>query len=293
MFAQAQIAGADSNINVQVIYVPDVAESVKIDIQPTLEDPKVNAPTYSYNFPNIAYKPKSVYTPINPVFIRPEEPEDLFDNYIEIGGGNYLTSYLDASIHNTQDKYYTYGLKLRHHAASASKNPQQGLFSQNQVKAYGSREKGNDLYGEIDYQRNVVHYYGYLIDTPTLELNDINQIYNDINANAIWSLKKAKVESDLDIGFNIFDKLGENESTFKVANDNAFGIGKGDLHLELGGMYTQLTETAKYNRLFIDVKPHYEFKYKKYLLDIGLNVNYLNDSSTNKIYPFPYLKGET
>ena len=52
---------------------PENAESVKIDIQPTLEEPKVNAPSYNYTFPNVSYKPKSVYSPINPVFVKPEK----------------------------------------------------------------------------------------------------------------------------------------------------------------------------------------------------------------------------
>lgn len=295
----AQNTTSDStlaDVTVKTRYEPDVAESVKIEIQPTLEDPKVQAPTYSYVFPNVAYKPKAVYTPIDPVFIKPEPAEDLFDNYVEIGGGNYLTSYLDASIHNTQDKYYTYGLQVKHHAASASSNPAQGLFSQNRVKAYGLRERGNDLYGEIDYNRNVVHYYGYLQDTAnTLELGDINQIYNDISAKAIWSMSKARISNDLDIGFDLFDKLGENESTIRLTNSSKIKAGNGHALVDLGAMYTQLTETADYKRLFIDIRPHYQFDYKKYSLDIGINANYIGeiDSSLSDIKIAPYLKGET
>lgn len=297
--AISQTTNADStlaDVTVNTKYKPDVAESVKIDIQPTLEEPAVKAPTYSYIFPNVAYKPKAVYTPIDPVFIKPEPAEDLFDNYVEIGGGNYLTSYLDASIHNTQDKYYTYGLLLKHHAANSSKNPNQGLFSQNHIKAYGLRERGNDLYGEIDYNRNVVHYYGYLEDTANaLELGDINQIYNDISAKAVWSVNKSRISNNFDIGFDLFDKLGENESTFRFINESKFKAGKGHVLLELGAMYTQLTETAKYNRLFIDIKPHYQFDYKTYTLDLGINANYIGelDSSRNEIKIAPYLKGET
>ncbi|MFB1004023.1 MAG: hypothetical protein QMC70_07800, partial [Bacteroidia bacterium] len=287
--AVAQNTTVDStlaDVTVNTKYKPDVAESVKIDIQPTLEEPKVKAPTYNYVFPNAAYKPKTVYTPIDPVFIKSEKPEDLFDNYIEIGGGNYLTSYIDASINNTQDKYYTYGLQFKHHAANASNNPEQGLFSQNRIKAYGLREQGNDLYGEIDYNRNVVHYYGYLADTENpLELGDINQIYNDISAKAIWSVNKSRIDNKFDIGFNLFDKLGENESTFKALNSSKFKAGKGHVLLDVGAMYTQLTETVNYKRLFIDIKPHYQFDLKKYTFDIGLNANYIGelDSSRNEI----------
>jgi|TARA_B110000902_G_scaffold177418_1_gene201163 hypothetical protein len=297
--AVAQNTTVDStlaDVTVNTKYKPDVAESVKIDIQPTLEEPKVKAPTYNYVFPNAAYKPKTVYTPIDPVFIKLEKPEDLFDNYIEIGGGNYLTSYIDASINNTQDKYYTYGLQFKHHAANASNNPEQGLFSQNRIKAYGLREQGNDLYGEIDYNRNVVHYYGYLADTANpLELGDINQIYNDISAKAIWSVNKSRIDNKFDIGFNLFDKLGENESTFKALNSSKFKAGKGHVLLDVGAMYTQLTETVNYKRLFIDIKPHYQFDLKKYTFDIGLNANYIGelDSSRNEIKLAPHIKAET
>ena len=293
-YAQISSDSTLKNIEVTTNYIPDVAESKKIDIQPTLEEPKVETPTYNYIFPNAAYKPKSVYSPIDPIFIKKEPVEELFDNYIEIGGGNYLTSYLDANIYNTRDKYYTYGLQLNHHAASASKNPNQALYSQNRIKAFGLREKGNDLYADIDYQRNVVHYYGYLEDTITRELGDLNQIYNDLNATAEWSIQKRKVENVLDFDFNLFDKLGENENTFRATNTSSLKLGSGKLHIDLGAMYTTLTETAIYDRLFIDIRPHYEFDYKKYTLDLGITLNYLNDfGSINVIYPAPFVKAET
>lgn len=297
--AIAQNNGQDStlaDVTINTKYKPDVGESVKIDIQPTLEEPKIKAPKYSYVFPQIAYKPKSVYSPIDPVFIKPESAVDLFDNYVEIGGGNYLTSYLDASIHNTQDKYYTYGLQVKHHAASASNNPNQGLFSQNRVKAYGLREKGNNFYGEIDYARNVVHYYGYKNEPASpKELVDINQIYNDINAKALWAVKKKRVQNELDFGFNLFDKLGENESTIQVLNTTKLKVNKGHALLDLGTTFTQLTENADYTRLFIDILPHYQFDHKKYSFDLGVNINYIAeiDSSRTELLPAPYIKVET
>ena len=293
-YAQISSDSTLKNIEVTTNYIPDVAESKKIDIQPTLEEPKVETPTYNYIFPNAAYKPKSVYSPIDPIFIKKEPVEELYDNYLEIGGGNYLTSYLDANIYNTRDKYYTYGLQLNHHAASASKNPNQALYSQNRIKAFGLREKGNDLYADIDYQRNVVHYYGYLEDTITRELGDLNQIYNDLKATAEWSIQKRKIENVLDFDFNLFDKLGENENTFRATNTSSLKLGSGKLHIDLGAMYTTLTETAIYDRLFIDIRPHYEFDYKKYTLDLGITLNYLNDfGSINVIYPAPFVKAET
>lgn len=284
------------NVDVYTNYKPNVAESVKIDLEPTLKDPEVSPPSYDYEFPNIAYKPKAVYSQIDPVYLKVEEPEPLADNYLELGGGNYLSSYLDASIHNTRDKYYTYGLRVKHHASSASKNPQQALFSQNRITAFGKREKGTNLSGEIDYQRNVVHYYGYLVDTPSLELGDINQIYNDINAGLEWEFDERNYDGNLDFDFNLFDKLGENESTIRLQNFNGFKAGRGTFNLDFSTVFTQLNERANLDRLFIDLTPHMEFKYNKFSFDLGLNGNYALQSdsvSTGQFRIFPHLKAET
>ena len=71
-----------------------------------------------------------------------------------------------------------------HHASNNSDNPQNALFSRNRINLYGLREKGDDLYTELDFNRNVVHYYGYLDDQSEHNTNAINQIYNDITAKA-------------------------------------------------------------------------------------------------------------
>ena len=179
-----QITDGDTNVVITTKYQPDVIETKKIEITPELNELKVNSPEYNYNFPPISYKPKSVYTPIDPIFLKPEKDELLFDNFIEIGGGNYLTSYLNTSVHNTQSKYYSYGVNIMHHAANNSDNPQNALFSRNKINLYGLREKGDDLYTELDFNRNVVHYYGYIDKQPEYTTDDINQIYNDITAKA-------------------------------------------------------------------------------------------------------------
>lgn len=280
------------NVDIITIYQPDVAESVKIEIEPTLEEPKHDPVSYNYSFPGLSYQPKAVYSPIDPIYLKPEKEPDLYDNYIEIGGGNFLTSYVDARIHNTQDKYYTYGLRLKHHAASLSKRPNQGLFSENRVTAFGLREKGASLRGEIDYRRNVVHYYGY-VDSLDLSLDDINQIYNDINANLNWNKSSSRVNSEVDFNFNVFDRLQGNETTVSLKSENEFDLRQAKLHFDLGGMYNSIIQETAYNRIFVDFLPHLEFKYDKYDVDLGIQINYFNDSNSNLLYYAPYLKVQT
>ena len=288
-----QITDGDTNVVITTKYQPDVIETKKIEITPELNEPKVNSPEYNYNFPPISYQPKSVYTPIDPIFLKPEKDELLFDNYIEIGGGNYLTSYLNTSVHNTQSKYYSYGVNIMHHAANNSDNPQNALFSRNKINLYGLREKGDDLYTELDFNRNVVHYYGYKDKQPEYTTDDINQIYNDITAKAEWSRKKKKYNNQMNLMLNLFDNLGENENTLTVQNSFSKRIRSDIFMLDFGTTYTQLVEKADYKRFFVNLKPHYHFRYKKIKIDIGVNTNYFLDSNTNQIYIAPYGHLET
>ena len=283
-----QITDGDTNVVITTRYQPDVIETSKIKIVPELNEPSVKISKYDYDFPTITYQPKSVYKPIDPIFLKPEKEELLFDNYVEIGGGNYLTSFINASIYNTQDKFNSYGVNVLHHASNNSDNPNNALFSKNRINLYGLREKGDDLYTEIDYNRNVIHYYGYSDITPEIALEDINQIYNDITAKAIWSKKENRFDNQSTIIFNLFDKLGENENTINFSNSFTRKRKSTELHVDFGTTYTQLVEQADYNRFFINLKPHYEFRYKKINIDLGVNTNYFLDSNTNKIYIAPY-----
>jgi hypothetical protein len=288
-----QITDGDTNVVITTRYQPDVVETAKIEISPELNEPALNSPEYQYNFPSISYKPKSVYTPIDPIFLKPEKDELLFDNYIEVGGGNYLTSYLYARVYNTQNKYYSYGVNVMHHAANNSDNPQNALFSKNKINVYGLREKGDDLYTELDFNRNVIHYYGYLDKQTEYTKEDINQIYNDITAKAKWSRKKKRYNNQMNVMLNLFDNLVENENTLMVQNSFSKRIRSDIFSLDLGITYTQLFERADYNRFFVNLKPHYKFRYKKIDVDLGVNTNYFLDSNTNQIYIAPFGHFET
>lgn len=284
-----QITDGDTNVVITTRYQPDVIETSKIKIAPELNEPSLKINKYDYNFPSITYQPKSVYSPINPIFLKPEKEELLFDNYVEIGGGNYLTSYIKTSLHNTQDKFNSYGVNILHHASNNSDDPNNALFSKNRINLYGLREKGDDLYTEIDFNRNVVHFYGYSSEiTQEIALEDINQIYNDITAKAIWSKKENRFNNKSSVIFNLFDNLGENENTINFSNSFTRKRKSTKFHVDFGSTYTQLVEQADYKRFFINFKPHYEFGYKKINLDLGVNTIYFLDSNTNKIRFAPY-----
>ena len=124
-------------------------------------------------------------------------------------------------------------------------------------------------------------------------LEDINQIYNDISAKAIWSKNKKRYTNQASFNINLFDKLGENENTIHFLNTYGQKIKSNEFLIDFESTYTQLIEEADYNRFFINFKPHYKFRYKKVIIDLGVNTNYFLDSNTNQIYIAPYGMLET
>ena len=289
----SQITTGDTNVVITTRYRPEIIETDKISILPQLVAPSVSERTYTYHFPSILYHPQSVYTPIDPIFLKPEKAEILFDNYIEVAGGNYLSSFFNANIHNTQHEYNTYGLSLKHHAANQSDNPKNALFSDNYIKAFGLREKGDDVYAEIEYQRNAINYYGYLDKFSDLSLDSIIQIFHDITSKARWNRDNPKYKNQLELELNLFNHQNFNEQTIDIVNSFEKSIQSNLVQLDIEANYTQFYSTSKYNRFTLGFKPHYNFKYKKINLDIGLNTNYLLDSNTNYIYIAPSLRVET
>jgi hypothetical protein len=65
-----QITDGDTNVVITTRYQPDVIETSKIKIVPELNEPSVKISKYDYDFPTITYQPKSVYTPIDPIFFK-------------------------------------------------------------------------------------------------------------------------------------------------------------------------------------------------------------------------------
>ena len=83
------------------------------------------------------------------------------------GEATYLTPYAELRIHSVRNKKYNYGFYGKHLSANAGK-PENADFSDNHLGVVGSKmgNKG-ELTGKLDYERHVVHFYGYDPDSFT------------------------------------------------------------------------------------------------------------------------------
>jgi hypothetical protein len=148
--------------------------------------------TEKINYEFNAQKINTVYEldPIKAANVKNEPLAKLYKGLVKGGWGNYSSPFFELFYNTARKKEYQTGIHYRHFSSTGQlKNVGFSGFSQNRIDAYGKTFIGkNTLKGDISYDRNVWHYYGFnpkdpeLVSLP-LNRSDIKQQYQMVKAN--------------------------------------------------------------------------------------------------------------
>ena len=184
-----------------------------------VQTPKVDV---SYQFEEVKPQLPSVDPKIRVLKIKEPPLDKLYGNYVKVGFGNFLTPYVDFFANNTRNDEYAYGVHLEH--LSSRFGPVDDDNSGNSHTQVGVEGKyfanGNTLSGEVGYERNRYHFYGYSPETePTPTRDDIKQIFNVISARLALERDEVGRPFDYRIGGSF-----QNLSDAYEASENQLGI---------------------------------------------------------------------
>ncbi len=162
----------DTVLYVVKSFQPTIADAIKINEMPVVKDSVPPTPILNYQINS-----KKINTPFSLAQLKSakmvgEPLTKLYNSLLKIGGGNYNTPYSEFYYNNLRSKEATFGTHLKH-LSSKSTYEGYGLgnFSDNEIGLYGKRFfRKHTLSGDVDYARNVIHYYGY--DTSAIHLNE-------------------------------------------------------------------------------------------------------------------------
>ncbi len=155
-------------------YTPTISDAYKINLNPKIKDTVVANPNLKYSIQSKKIITTFELEQIKPAKLRGEPLSKLYNSLFKAGFGNYTTPYAEFWYNTLRSRDYSAGLHLKH----LSSNPKKGFklgfdskdieshynpsYSDNEVGLYGKYFKTNYvLFGDFDYHRNVVHYYGY------------------------------------------------------------------------------------------------------------------------------------
>ncbi len=206
-------------------FQPTIADAYKMNDMPVVKDSVPPVPKINYGINS-----KKVFTPYTVEPIKSakmvgEPLTKLYQSLVKGGAGTYL--YGEGFFNSLRSKEYSYGAHARHLSWNGTlKNEGFSGFSDNEVGIYGKKFLHKEtLSGNMDYSRNVIHYYNY--DTAAVknlaDNNLIKQRYARIGGDAEFQTHytdSSRINYLLKMKyFNISDYYKTSENAFIVNGD--------------------------------------------------------------------------
>jgi len=281
----------DTMVTVVKSFQPTIADAYKINDMPVVKDSVPPAPQLTY-FINS----KRVFTPFTVETLKSakmvgEPLTKLYPALIKIGFGNYYTPYAEIFYNNLRSKDISYGVHLKHFSSKADMEGYGfGGLSDNQIGLYGKKFlRKHTLTGNLDYNRNVIHYYGY--DTALIHLSDtgknyIKQRYSNIGGYA--SLQSHYTDS-VHLNYLLKLKYYNFSDFYKTSENNIYATGdfsgyyeKQLVHVPVTVDYYNNKSTADTtNSVLIGLDPYITASGDKWSIRIGVGIS-IEGNQNNK-----------
>jgi hypothetical protein len=304
LFPNLNKAQNEDVINIKE-YTPTISDAFKITENPTIPDTTIEKVKLVYDLKPVLYNTTFSVDPIKPAKMIGEPLNKLYRSYAKLGFGTKVTSYAEIYYSNLRSTDQAFGVYLKHLSSSGKiKDYAFPGFSDNDLSIYSKKfYKNHTLAADVDYNRNVVHYYGFkpadfpgLSDTEDKDsikqrlmslgckLNFFSTYSDSSRLNHSLGLKY-RLSSDL------FDAT-ENYIAFRSSIDkNAKVFGKALKNQNLGmtadlDFYNDQIKISKSGDAVICLKPHFSASYEILKFSAGVNTSFsTGDSSDIFIYP--------
>jgi len=151
----------------------NIANGAKLNNNPAIAD--TMKPSRKVDYTTIGNQFGTTYIPqtLQAVQLKGEPLDKLEHSFLNVGGGNYNTAYLEYFFNSLRSKDWDYGIHLNHLSSDYKYNDALSNFNYNDVNLFGKRYMQNHiLTATADFDEHLVHDYGY----NTTE----NQLVNDV-----------------------------------------------------------------------------------------------------------------
>lgn len=299
-------------IKVIAPYEPTISDAFKITLNPRIDDTTQVRLAFDYDIrPEKIIIPFSL-EPISPARMRGEPLDKIYRGLVKGGYGTYSTPYFEGFFNSLRSNNHALGLHLRH-MSSGGGIEDRGFsgYSDNLAHFHGKRFfRRHTLDGALKYERNGVHYYGYMPgdypeDHPlfahvdTLDKKDIRQVFNRFSGQLGFGTHhadSARFRQQYNIGYHyLFDSYdaGEHHASFSgnlgsAISQDPFGMAdKQYFSLDAGvDFYRNSTTADTLNTFLISLEPKIWSKYGIFSFHLGINTSFELDSvSFFRAYP--------
>lgn len=294
-----QSANAQDNLDTTTIitvkpYSPTLSDAIKIKDNPSINDTDKIVPTLKYSFLNKQYPVNFNTIDIKPAKIKGEPLVKLYHGYSKLGFGTNKTPLAELYFNAKRSKNFSYGFFGKHLSSSGISSIDYSGFSDNHASIFGKRFlKEFTLYSKLNYDRKVVHYYGFP-ENSTIDITDNDLIKQRFNKfSGIASLTRnftdsAQFDYNFDINYHhIVDLLDVKENNFNIEGTLS-KFHKQELYaIDIQTNFNKLSNLNPQNStLIIGLNPHIKTTSDKWQFNVGLGL-FINKVDKTKFHFYP------
>lgn len=303
----ASLAQSDTvdtyNENVIVVgaFDPSLMVFPKINEKPTVNDTADLKRELKYTIFPQPIKTYYETKPFSAAKMSGESFNELYGNYIKLGGGMGKTIFGDLYLNGKRDKDKSVGLHLKHFSSAADiDNYAFTGNSENEAEMYYSRfRKKSSMHFNAFFDRDVVHFYGFnpaeILDT--LEKDDYKQRYNETGLDFTWQsaiTDSSHASFKLNMKYGAFWDLDEsldhniNMNGFLHKNVRWLSISKYQgIGVKMDNEYVLSKRSfGDYNAGALNIRPYVNTNLGLIFIELGVNMAMdIDSNSTAKIYP--------
>ncbi len=287
--------GKSNDVVVIGDFTPKLADAEKIQETPLVDDSSSTQFKIDYELQSRKVPTAFEIDPIKAAKVKGEPLNKIYQGYVKGGFGSYMTPFGELYYGSERNKYYMSGLRLRHFSSSGQiANVGYSGFSNNEINLFGKSIRKKVVFGgNLDYRRDVVHYYGFRtnpIDTSLwldygLEKSDIRQRYQLVGINGSISdnypvdTHATKYRVDLKY-HNYMDAFDTQENRFLANGDVSFYYRLYSFNIKSSlDVYKNQNINWSDNFTLFNLRPSILFKQYNWRLRAGLNMYASSDTS--------------
>ncbi len=262
-------------------------ESNRLEVKPELPPLDTNSRKLIYTIPSKSLQVEYLPPKIRPIAMKRDAIPPIYKGFVKLGYGIPSSPYAEASYHTSDPDKYEVGLNFKHHSANF-RDIENQRFSRTNAGVDGTyfHEEGFAINGNIGFDANQVHFYGYDQEEQTnVSREQVQQQFNTFTLGGqLFNGERTQGDLSYYAGFDFYS-LQDNFASGETNLDIDLGLTKWfneqhELTVRITTDFTTFEDTAKQNLNNFYLNPTFTFHGDFFKIKVGGNLTSNDDKFT-------------
>jgi hypothetical protein len=276
---------------------PTIKDALKFSDLPEIRDTVKKLTSLKYGITSTPLFPKYEVQQVEAAKLQNEALTKQYYSLLKVGYSPlYNMPYAEYWINKTRSRDNAYGAHLKHLSSTTHlRDAGYGGYSDNAINVYGKKfYKKHTLNADFNYERNLIHYYGYDTTINKLKNNFTRQRYQLLEPKLQLQshyTDSTHINHTIQLSYyNLQNLHRETENNIKLDALGSMFVNKEKLNVGLiTDFYNHKQSNDTLNNLIVSLKPSFEAKGDKWHAEVGLTGTIDNFHSKTRFYVYPQI----